>query len=155
MPEAIEEKPAMAIPSDNKPVTPATAPTASLSPLQQGAAPPPKSQRELLGTITQAISEVVNLKVITVVSPVSIGGTLEKPTVSFDQGQKVGAISTCINLLEGDITTALDPAYATNTADPVRQYHEDQVKEAKEIVDRNLRAVADLIERLWDRLAEE
>jgi hypothetical protein len=155
MPEAIEEKPAMAIPSDNKPVTPATAPTASLSPLQQGAAPPPKSQRELLGTITQAISEVVNLKVITVVSPVSIGGTLEKPTISFDQGQKVGAISTCINLLEGDITTALDPAYATNTADPVRQYHEGQVKEAKEIVDRNLRAVADLIERLWDRLAEE
>jgi hypothetical protein len=155
MPEAIEEKPAMAIPSDNKPVTPATAPTASLSPLQQGAAPPPKSQRELLGTITQAISEVVNLKVITVVSPVSIGGTLEKPTISFDQGQKVGAIATCINLLEGDITTALDPAYATNTADPVRQYHEGQVKEAKEIVDRNLRAVADLIERLWDRLAEE
>jgi hypothetical protein len=145
----------MAIPSDNKPVTPAAAPAAPPSPLQQDAAPPPKSQRELLGTITQAISEVVNLKVITVVSPVSIGGTLEKPTVAFDQGQKVGAIATSINLLDGDITTAIDPAYAANTADPVRQYHEAQVKEAKEIVDRNLRAVADLIERLWDRLAEE
>jgi hypothetical protein len=37
----------------------------------------------------------------------------------------------------------------------VRQYHEDQVKEAKEIVDRNLKVVADLIERIWDKLAED
>ena len=144
----------MAIQGDNKPVTPATAPTAPPRPLQQGVAPAPKSQHELLGTITQAISEVVNLKVITVVSPVSIGGTLEKPTVSFDQGQKVGAIATSINLLDGDITTAIDPAYSTDANDPVRQYHEDQVKEAKEIVDRNLNAVADLIERLWDKVSE-
>jgi hypothetical protein len=144
----------MAIQGDNKPVTPATAPTAPPRPLQQDVAPAPKSQHELLGTITQAISEVVNLKVITVVSPVSIGGTLEKPTVSFDQGQKVGAIATSINLLDGDITTAIDPAYSTDANDPVRQYHEDQVKEAKEIVDRNLNAVADLIERLWDKVSE-
>ena len=139
---------------DNKPVTPLPPAAAASRAIQQGPAPAPKTQRELLGTITQAISEVVNLKVITVVSPVAIGGTLEKPTITFDQGPKVGAIATCINLLDGDITTAIDPAYASNTADPVRQYHEDQVKEAKEIVDRNLRAVADLIERLWDRLAE-
>ena len=147
----------MAIQGDNnKPVTPPPPAAAASRAIQQGVgpAPEPKTQRELLGTITQAISEVVNLKVITVVSPVSIGGTLDKPTVTLDQGQKVGAIATCINLLDGDITTAIDPAYAANTADPVRQYHEDQVKEAKEIVDRNLRAVADLIERLWDRLAE-
>lgn len=150
---ASEGKPAMAMQGDdNKPVTPATPPKAG----QTGAtpAPPPKSQHELLGTITQAISEVVNLKVITVVSPVSVGGTLEKPVVSFEQGQKVGAIATSINLLDGDITTAIDPAYATNADDPVRQYHEDQVKEAKEIVDRNLNAVADLIERLWDKMSE-
>jgi hypothetical protein len=140
---------------DNKPVTPPPPAAAASRAIQQGPAPEPKTQRELLGTITQAISEVVNLKVITVVSPVAIGGTLEKPTVTFDQAQKVGAIATSINLLDGDITTAIDPVYAANTADPVRQYHEDQVKEAKEIVDRNLRAVADLIERLWDRLAEE
>jgi hypothetical protein len=48
--------------------------------------------------------------IITVVSPVSIGGTLENPTVAFALTQKVGAIATCINLLEGDITTAIDPA---------------------------------------------
>ena len=148
----------MAIQGDNnRPVTSPPPAAAASRAIQQAVAPAPepKTQRELLGTITHAISEVVNLKVITVVSPVSIGGTLENPTVSFDQGQKVGAIATCINLLDGDITTAIDPAYASNTADPVRQYHEDQVKEAKEIVDRNLKAVADLIERLWDRLAEE
>ena len=74
--------------------------------------------------------------------------------IAFDQGQKVGAIATCINLLDGDITTAIDPAYGTNADDPVRQYHEDQVKEAKEIVDRNLKLVADLVERLWDKLSE-
>jgi hypothetical protein len=147
----------MAMQGDNKPVTPAAAAAAPSSrPLQQALSPvpEPKTQRELLGTITHAISEVVNLKVITVISPVSIGGTLERPIVTFDQGQKVGAIATCINLLDGDITTAIDPTYATNADDPVRQYHEDQVKEAKEIVDRNLKLVADLIEDLWDKLSE-
>jgi hypothetical protein len=144
----------MAMQGDNdKPTPPATPSRVG----QQGfaPAPAPKSQHELLGIITKAISEVVNLKIITVVSPVSIGGTLENPIVAFDQSQKVGAIATCINLLEGDITTAIDPAYGNNADDPVRQYHEDQVKEAKEIVDRNLKMVADLIERLWDKVAEE
>jgi hypothetical protein len=140
----------MAMQGDNKPIPPAT-PTIQLG---SAPAPEPKSQHELLGIITKAVSEVVNLKIITVVSPVSIGGTLENPTVAFDQGQKVGAIATCINLLDGDITTAIDPAYGNNAEDPVRQYHEDQVKEAKEIVDRNLKLVADLIERLWDKLSE-
>jgi hypothetical protein len=88
-----------------------------------------------------------------VVSPVTVGGTLEKPTIAFDNGQKVGAIATCINLLEGDITTAMDAAYGSNADDPVRQYHEAQVKEAKEIVDRNLRTIADLVERVWDKLS--
>ena len=137
---------------NNKPMPPATAPRVGQQSLTP--APAPKSQDELLGIITKALSEVVNLKIITVVAPVSIGGTLENPTVAFDQNQKVGAIATCINLLDGDITTAIDPAYGNNADDPVRQYHEDQVKEAKEIVDRNLKLVADLIENLWDKLSE-
>ena len=140
----------MAMQGDNKPIPAGTPPSIQLG---SAASPEPKSQHELLGIITKAISEVVNLKVITVVSPVSIGGTLENPTLTFDQGQKAGAIATCINLLDGDITTAIDPAYANNAEDPVRQYHEDQVKEAKEIVDRNLRTIADLIDRVWDRLS--
>jgi hypothetical protein len=142
----------MAMQGDNNhPSAPAVPPT-KVAQLGVAPTPAPRSQHELLGIITKAISEVVNLKVITVVSPVSIGGTLEKPAVTFDQGQKTGVIATCINLLDGDITTAIDPAYGNNVDDPIRQYHEDQVKEAKEIVDRNLRAVADLIERLWDKL---
>jgi hypothetical protein len=141
----------MAIQGDNKPIPP----TIPLASGLQGdtAAPPPKSQDELLGILTRAIAEAVNLKIITVVSPVTVGGTLEKPTIAFDNGQKVGAIATCINLLEGDITTAMDAAYGSNADDPVRQYHEAQVKEAKEIVDRNLRTIADLVERVWDKLS--
>jgi hypothetical protein len=141
----------MAIQGDNKPIPP-TIPLASGLP-SDAAAPPPKSQDELLGVLTRAIAEAVNLKIITVVSPVTVGGTLEKPTIAFDNGQKVGAIATCINLLEGDITTAMDAAYGNNADDPVRQYHEAQVKEAKEIVDRNLRTIADLVERVWDKLS--
>jgi hypothetical protein len=140
----------MAIQGDsNKPMPPI--PLASGP--QDTPAPPPKSQDELLGILTRAIAEAVNLKIITVVSPVTVGGTLEKPTIAFDNGQKVGAIATCINLLEGDITTAMDAAYGSNADDPVRQYHEAQVKEAKEIVDRNLRTIADLVERVWDKLS--
>jgi len=123
------------------------------SPLAQtGSAPPAKSQRELLAIITHAVAEVVNLKIITVVTPVTVGGTLDKPTVAFDQSSKVGAVATCINLLDGDITTALDPVYASNPDDPVRQYHTAQVQESKEIVDRNLKTIANLIERLWDKV---
>jgi hypothetical protein len=114
--------------------------------------PPAKTQNELLGIITHAVSEVVNLKIITVVTPVTVSGTLDKPQVGFDQSNKAGAIATCINLLEGDITTAIDPVYAGNPDDPVRQYHTAQVQEAKEIVDRNLKTIADLIERLWDKV---
>jgi hypothetical protein len=133
---------------NNKPAPPAVRQPAG----PQGVAPSPKSQNELLGLLTRAASEVVNLKIVTVVSPVQVGGTIENPTVAFDQGQKVGAIATCINLLDGDITTAIDAAYANNADDPVRQYHEAQVQEAKEIVDRNLKTIADLVERLWDKL---
>ncbi|MGH6919300.1 MAG: hypothetical protein ACREJ0_16535 [Geminicoccaceae bacterium] len=142
----------MAMQGDNNKPTPTVTPP-KVGQLGSAPAPEPKSQRELLGIITTAVSEVVNLKIMTIVSPVSIGGTLENPTVAFDQSQKVGAIATCINLLDGDITTAIDPAYG-NADDPVRQYHEEQVKEAKEIVDRNLKLVAELIERLWDKLSE-
>jgi hypothetical protein len=141
----------MAIQGDDTKPLPAT-PIAAQAGFAVG--PEPKSQHELLGIVTKAVAEVVNLRVVTVVSPVAVGGTLEQPTVAFDQGQKVGAIATRINLLDGDITTAIDPAYANAPADPVRQYHEDQVKEAKETVDRNLRLVAELIERLWDKLSE-
>jgi hypothetical protein len=133
-----------------------TNPTAAQPPPGQhgsALAPAAKSQSQLLGIITNAVSEVVNLRIITVVTPVSVGGTLENPTVGFDQTNKVGAVATCINLLEGDITTAIDPVYASNADDPVRQYHEAQVQEAKEIVDRNLKTIADLIERLWDKVA--
>jgi hypothetical protein len=87
-----------------------------------------------------------------VVTPVTVGGTLDKPAVAFDQSSKVGAVATCINLLDGDITTAIDPVYASNPDDPVRQYHTAQVQEAKEIVDRNLKTIANLIERLWDKI---
>jgi hypothetical protein len=141
---------------DNKPMPTAPSPVVPPRAGQPGVTPasPPKSQHELLGIVTKAIAEVVNLKIITVVSPVSIGGTLEHPTVTFDQGAKAGAIATSINLLDGDITTAIDPAYGSNADDPVRQYHENQVSEAKEIVDRNLRLAADLVERLWDKLSE-
>ena len=121
----------MAIQGDSKPTPPVPPAMISLP----GGTPEAKSRRELLALISKALAEVVNLKVITVVTPVSVGGTLENPTIAFDQGQKVGAIATCINLLEGDITTAMDPAYGSNVDDPVRQYHEAQVKEAKEIVD--------------------
>lgn len=115
-------------------------------------APAPRSQRDLLGILTNAMAEVVNLKVITVVTPVTVGGTLERPTVGFDESQKVGAIATCINLLDGDITTAMDAAYGNNADDPVRQYHEAQVQEAKEIVERNLKTIADLVQQLWDKV---
>jgi hypothetical protein len=131
--------------------TPGSTPNpASLVPT--GNAPPAKSQRELLGIITHAVAEVVNLKIITLVTPVTVGGTLDKPAVAFDQSSKVGAVATCINLLDGDITTAIDPVYASNPDDPVRQYHTAQVQEAKEIVDRNLKTIANLIERLWDKI---
>jgi len=142
----------MAIQGDNDQPMRATIPLASG--LQGDTqAPQPKSQDELLGILTRAVAQAVNLKIVTVVSPITVGGTLEKPTIAFDNGQKVGAIATCINLLEGDITTAMDAAYGNNADDPVRQYHEAQVKEAKEIVDRNLRTIADLIDRVWDRLS--
>lgn len=131
----------------------------STTPFQTGApnrtqAPAPRSQRELLGIISHAVAEVVNLKIITVVTPVTVGGTLDQPIVSFNATQKVGALATSINLLDGDITTAMDAAYGNNAADPVRQYHEAQVEQAKEIVDHNLKTIADLIDRLWDKLSD-
>jgi len=51
------------------------------APLGQPAdpAPPAKSQNELLGIVTRAVAEVVNLKIITVVTPVTLGGSLDKP----------------------------------------------------------------------------
>ena len=68
----------------------------------------------LIDTIKDALQELVKLKIVTAIGSVEVGddGKVSRPVVSADS--KV--ILTEIDLIQGDITTVIDPAYVDDEA---------------------------------------
>lgn len=88
----------------------------------------------------QALQAVVTLKVVTYVGPVTISGNSDALAAQVPStAPSEDAILTAINLAQGDIVNIVPKRFWTPEELAVREFHQQQVSEAKEIVDRNLR----------------
>lgn len=88
----------------------------------------------------QALQAVVTLKVVTYVGPVTISGNSDALDAKVPSTvPSEDAILTAINLAQGDIVNIVPKRFWTPEELAVREFHQQQVSEAKEIVDRNLR----------------
>lgn len=103
--------------------------------------------------LLEGVRSAVELRIVTFIGEVELSGDLCKPDIKLPGGQHK-AIVTCVNLVEGDITSCFPDEYTTEERSWVRSYHDEQVKQGKEIVNRNLRLIAELGERLAKAIGE-
>jgi hypothetical protein len=89
------------------------------------------------------INSVVNLRVITFVGEVTVSGTECKPQVSLGGGGSK-AMVTCQNLVDGDIVNAFSKEYESENYSWLRDYHAEQVKQARDVVKNNIELIGKL-----------
>jgi hypothetical protein len=90
--------------------------------------------KSLSQMLLDAVGSAVHLKVVTQVDEL--------------------AISTNINLVEGDITSVVPAKFWAPDQQIVRDFHQAQVEQAKAIVDRNLRLIGELGKQIADGITE-
>lgn len=107
---------------------------------------------DLYAKLEGSIENLVTLEIVTAVGPV-------KPTNRDAKGIKVQEktddaaklLRTSIDLLEGDITTEMDPAFVTGPYQELREFHKAREAQAIEIVKGNIEAVKALISLIQGR----
>lgn len=95
----------------------------------------------LMNQIKEALVNLVHLQIVTAVGHVSVTLKRDGSVNSLDIEEKPKAISTCIDLLQGDITTVFDPEFVTGTYQSLRDFHAAREKEGHDIVQKNLAAI--------------
>lgn len=100
------------------------------------------AEDNLQDKLVKALNAVVKLKVVTFVGPVEVSGSLDALKVDMPI-TKPGedAIVTSIDLVQGDIVNVVPGRFWTPEQVAVREFHQQQVGEAKEIVDRNVKLI--------------
>ncbi|MFO7566791.1 MAG: hypothetical protein R6X02_29380 [Enhygromyxa sp.] len=106
---------------------------------------------KLWQNLLKATSSAVQLQIVTQVGDATISGEIASPKLEFEE-QKGTAIATSINLIEGDITSVVPEKFWAPDQQIVRDFHEAQVEQAKDIVERNLRLIGELGERIFDAI---
>jgi len=101
--------------------------------------PATKLWEKLLGGVRSA----VELRIVTHVGEVEVSGDLARPTVKFS-GEPGNAIATSINLVDGDVTSVVPEKFWAPDKQVIRDFHQAQVEQSKDIVERNLKLIAEL-----------
>jgi hypothetical protein len=109
------------------------------------------AESDLWQALSDTINRAVNLRIVTLLGDPVVTGTLERLAVASPSALS-GAVVTDINLVGGDITRImseklLGPEYAD-----LRSAHQDSVKQAQDIVARNVQILTSIIKELGDQL---
>lgn len=118
---------------------------------------PTSSKNDVWDKLLRGVQSAVELRVITVVGGVKLDGSLTDPQVEFgdDMGKVTSnAIVTSINLAEGDITSIVPDQFWAPDKEIIRKFHEQQVSNGHEIVNRNLRLISEVGGALVRMLSE-
>jgi hypothetical protein len=102
------------------------------------------SDDKLWRKLARGMQSAVELRVVTVVGGVELGGDLRKPTLKLAPNAGKNTLATSINLVQGDITSVIPEPYWAPEREVVRQFHEAQVERGQQIVDRNVRLIAEV-----------
>jgi hypothetical protein len=106
---------------------------------------------EFWQTLSDTIHRAVNLRVVTVVGDAAVKGTLERVEVDMPPAS-AWTLVTDIDLAGGDITRIVsDKLLGTEFAD-LRNAHEAAVKQAQEIVERNVGILISAAKELGEQL---
>jgi hypothetical protein len=101
--------------------------------------------------LSDTIHRAVNLRVVTLVGDAVVSGTLERLEVGAPVAS-AGALVTDINLAGGDITRIVsDKLLGADYAD-LRTAHQESVKQAQDIVERNISILVSLVKDIGHQL---
>jgi hypothetical protein len=100
-------------------------------------------QKGFIETVLEKIDNLKTLEIRTVIG--NFKWNPEKKKIEYAEG-RVKTILTQIDLLEGDITTAMSEEFLEEPYAKIRDFHGDREKRGQEIIDGNLRALRQLID---------
>lgn len=101
--------------------------------------------------LSDTIHRAVNLRVVTLVGDAVVSGTLERMQVGAPVAS-AGTLVTHINLAGGDITRIVsDKLLGAEYAD-LRNAHQELVKQAQDIVERNINIMISLVKEIGHQL---
>jgi hypothetical protein len=102
-------------------------------------------------TLSDTIHRAVNLRVVTVVGDATVKGALERVEVDMPPGS-AWSLVTDINLAGGDITRIVSDKLLGTEYTDLRTAHEAAVKQAQEIVERNVGILIQVAKELGEQL---
>jgi len=106
--------------------------------------------------LISGVKSAIELRVVTYIGDVEIEGEFGSPTLRFPKPEDSAGrtLATTIDMVEGDITTAIPDAFWTPENQAIRDYHQGQVSQAHHIVERNVRLILELADKLQTQLRE-
>lgn len=110
---------------------------------------------QLSDKIVAALKAVQQLQIVTVVGKITVQNTFDPATrdIKIDNEQK--ALVSVIDLVQGDITHGIDPAFAPGQDAAIREFHERQVKLGNDIIIRNITMLKDIVSEIIDIAKKE
>lgn len=93
--------------------------------------------------LLRGVASAVELRIVTIVSEVTVDGDFAAPKVTIPSGTH-DAIATSISLASGDITSVVPERFWAPDRQVIRDYHQHQVDKGHEIVERNIRLIGEV-----------
>lgn len=101
--------------------------------------------------IIDLLEGLATLEVVTVVGPTTVTVQNEKLIVDVAPADSK-AIESKINLATGDLCTKIDSEFVTGKLTAMRQFHNQQVTNGREIIETNFKVLTELGEKIGDKL---
>ena len=95
--------------------------------------------------ILRALGNAMELRIVTVVGTLEITDFDKRgKSLTVNLGNDQRSLFTSINIVTGDIRCAVSPEYEADGNEKMREFHTQQVELGRDIVEKNLRLLADL-----------
>ncbi len=96
---------------------------------------------EVVNQATEALKKVVTLRITTIVT--------SKTTLKEDGDVEIAdnsrVMQSQINLVDGDIETTIHEDFLESPLEDVREFHQEREKQGQEIIQRNIKAIGELL----------
>lgn len=95
----------------------------------------------LVDSIKSKLSNLTTLEIVTAVGPPTRDA---QGRLTVDLTTNAAVMFTQIRLLEGDVTTSVDPSFVSGDNQPLREFHQARVTEGMKAVKDNIAALKQL-----------
>ncbi|MDX1655172.1 MAG: hypothetical protein R3310_08150 [Candidatus Competibacteraceae bacterium] len=109
-------------------------------------------RQNLLAKIAALIDSITTLQVVTAIGPLRLddGGQLPAQNQPLRFAPETRFMVTRLQLVQGDIVTVRDPAFDSEDQQELRQFHNDQVAQARQLIKDNMETL-----RQWYQMLKE